>query len=56
MQGWTFNGGQNGQDVSGGQGTYVTVEASYPYILLTQADASKICALSLALRLDSTKI
>lgn len=43
MDGWQFSTGQQGQDVSGGKGTYVTVEMSYPYILLGQADAQKVC-------------
>ncbi|KAG8900246.1 hypothetical protein FRB99_006177 [Tulasnella sp. 403] len=41
MQGWQFKG-PSGQDVSGGSGTYVTVEPAYPYILLSQADAQAI--------------
>ncbi|KAG8956217.1 hypothetical protein FRC04_004293 [Tulasnella sp. 424] len=42
MQGWSFVPGQNQQAITGGGGVYVTVEASYPYIVLTAADAQKI--------------
>lgn len=43
MQGWSFVPSQNQQAITGGGGVYVTVEASYPYIVLTSADAQKIC-------------
>ena len=39
--GWQLSA--NGQTASGGQGSFATVEMAYPYILLTQADAQKIC-------------
>ncbi|KIO25321.1 hypothetical protein M407DRAFT_25332 [Tulasnella calospora MUT 4182] len=42
MQGWSFVPGQNQQAITGGGGVYTTVEASYPYIVLTAADAQSI--------------
>ncbi|KAG8935401.1 hypothetical protein FRC01_000007 [Tulasnella sp. 417] len=42
MQGWSFVPGQNQQAITGGGGVYATVEASYPYIVLTAADAQRI--------------
>lgn len=43
LGGWTFNPGSGGQDVSGGQGTFVTVEPAYPYIKLSEQDAQNVC-------------
>ena len=43
LGGWTFSPPSNGQDVSGGQNTFVTIEPAYPYIKLTAADAQNIC-------------
>lgn len=41
IDGWQFSYG--GSQATGGQGTFATIEMSYPYILLTQGDANKIC-------------
>ncbi|KAG8971551.1 hypothetical protein FRB90_010448, partial [Tulasnella sp. 427] len=43
-QGWVLKTQNNQGDVTvtGGQGMYATMEAGYPYMLLPQADASKI--------------
>lgn len=47
LQGWSFTPGQNQQAITGGGGVYTTVEASYPYIVLTAEDAQRICTFNL---------
>ncbi|KAG8987093.1 hypothetical protein FRB90_003601 [Tulasnella sp. 427] len=42
MQGWNFVPGQNQQAITGGGGVYATVEAAYPYIVVSASDAQKI--------------
>lgn len=44
-QGWVLKtkNDQGELTVTGGEGMWATMEAGYPYILLPQADASKIC-------------